>query len=373
MLTRTHYDHLVVGGGFYGAVLASELAARGRRVVLCERAGDLLQRASLNNQARVHNGYHYPRSLLTALRSRVNFQRFSDEFSPAIVSNFRKLYAVPRRFSKVSARQFVRFVEQIGAPIEPASRYDTALFDSDLIEAVFSVVEHAFDAVILKQLVRERMDRRGVELALNTEVLRFQKHPEGLEVHYRDSSGEGLVTATEVLNCTYSGINDLLKRSGLPVLRIKHELTEMALIQPPEELRGLGVTVMCGPFFSCMPYPALQQHTLSHVRYTPHLAWEDSDDGETEMGERWMAAPKVSKYPHMIRASSLYLPCMARSRYQSSIWEVKSVLPQSEGDDSRPILFRRDHGLPGLICVMGGKLDNIYDALMEYHPGSTAP
>jgi len=373
MLIRAHYDHLVVGGGFYGAVLASELAARGRRVVLCERAGDLLQRASLNNQARVHNGYHYPRSLLTALRSRVNFQRFSDEYSPAIVSNFRKLYAVPRRFSKVSARQFLRFVEQIGAPIQPASRPDAALFDRDLIEAVFSVVEHAFDAVILKRLVRERLEREGVEVALRTEVLRLRRHADGLEVHYRDSSGEAVVTATEVLNCTYSGINDLLKESGLPILRIKHELTEMALIEPPEELQGLGVTVMCGPFFSCMPYPARQQHSLSHVRYTPHAAWEDSDDVESHVGERVMAEPKVSKYPHMVRASALYLPCLSQAKYQSSLWEVKSVLPQSEGDDSRPILFRRDHGLPGLVCVMGGKLDNIYDALMEYHPGAAVP
>jgi glycine/D-amino acid oxidase-like deaminating enzyme len=373
MLSRAHYDHLVVGGGFYGAVLASELASRGRRVVLCERAGDLLQRASLNNQARVHNGYHYPRSLLTALRSRVNFQRFSDEFSPAIVSNFRKLYAVPRRFSKVSARQFLRFVEQIGAPIEPASRQDAALFDGALIEAVFSVVEHAFDAVILKQLVRNRLDREGVEVALNTEVLRLERHPDGLKVRYQDPSGGGAVTATEVLNCTYSGINDLLKDSGLPILRIKHELTEMALIEPPDELRGLGVTVMCGPFFSCMPYPARQLHSLSHVRYTPHAAWEDTDDVESHAGERWMAEAKISKYPHMVRASALYLPCLMRARYQSSLWEVKSVLPQSEGDDSRPILFRRDHGLPGLVCVMGGKLDNIYDALMEYHPGVGEP
>ena len=32
------------------------------------------------------------------------------------------------------------------------------------------------------------------------------------------------------------------------------ELAELALIEPPEELRPFGITVMDGPFFSCMPF-----------------------------------------------------------------------------------------------------------------------
>jgi hypothetical protein len=40
---------------------------------------------------------------------------------------------------------------------------------------------------------------------------------------------------------------------------------------------------------------------------------------------------------------------------------VKTLLPQTEVDDGRPILFRRDPLLPALIHVMGGKIDNIFD------------
>jgi hypothetical protein len=46
--------------------------------------------------------------------------------------------------------------------------------------------------------------------------------------------------------------------------------------------------------------------------------------------------------------------------------KVKTVLPLSEVDDSRPILFKAHWGLPNLICIMGGKIDNIYDAIEEY-------
>jgi hypothetical protein len=38
---------------------------------------------------------------------------------------------------------------------------------------------------------------------------------------------------------------------------------------------------------------------------------------------------------------------------------------RSETDDSRPILFRRHHGLRNYHVIMGGKIDNIYDAVDE--------
>ena len=373
MLKHDKYDFIVIGGGFFGAVLASELASAGNRVALCEKESDLMQRASYVNQARVHNGYHYPRSLLTALRSRVNFPRFTKEFSSAIVSDFRKLYAIPRQFSKVSARQFQRFMEHIGAPIELASQPDENLFDMKLIEQVFSCVEYAFDTVRLKDIVWRRLQESGAEVGLQTRVARLAPGADGLKCHYVAVEGEGEVTAREVLNCTYSQINELLVNSELPRIRLKHELTEMALIEPPEELRSLGVTVMCGPFFSCMPFPARQLHTLSHVRYTPHVSWEDSDETYINSHEWFVRAPKVSHFPHMIRASARYLPCLNRAVHRDSLWEVKTILPQSEGDDSRPILFRRNQGLPGLTCIMGGKIDNIYDALVEFREESVTP
>ncbi len=44
-----------------------------------------------------------------------------------------------------------------------------------------------------------------------------------------------------------------------------------------------------------------------------------------------------------------------------SLWEIKTILPQSDANDSRPILFKRDTELPGVISLLGGKIDNIYD------------
>jgi hypothetical protein len=67
----------------------------------------------------------------------------------------------------------------------------------------------------------------------------------------------------------------------------------------------------------------------------------------------------------MWRDAARYIPILEETRYLESIWEVKTVLPRSETDDSRPILFRPNHGVKGYHCIMGGKIDNVYDAVSE--------
>jgi glycine/D-amino acid oxidase-like deaminating enzyme len=357
-----HWDILIIGGGFFGLYLADHLAKQYDRILLCERESDLMQRASYNNQARVHQGYHYPRSILTAYRSRVNFPRFVEEFRPCIDSSFEKYYAIARRFSKVTADQFHRFIQQIGAPITPAPREVRRLFDPGYIEEVFLVREYAFNAVILKELILERVRRAGVHLGMRTEVLRLrQTRGDAIEVELAREDGPAVVVADQVFCCTYAQINATLERSGLERIPLKHELVEQPLVEVPAELEHRGVTVMCGPFFSCMPFPPVGIHTIHHVRYTPQAHWYDSGPNYMPAYERFARAEKRSAYPHIIRDASRYLPAMAGCRYIDSLWEVKTLLPLSELDDSRPILFRPHYGLRNHHVVMGGKIDNVYD------------
>ena len=108
------YDVVIIGGGFYGMYIAEYFAKRGKKVLLCEKGTDYMQRASYVNQARVHNGYHYPRSILTALRSRISFPRFCKEFPECIDNSFEKYYMVGKLLSKVTARQFELSGRQFG-------------------------------------------------------------------------------------------------------------------------------------------------------------------------------------------------------------------------------------------------------------------
>src|SRR5690606_9537202 len=87
--------------------------------------------------------------------------------------------------------------------------------------------------------------------------------------------------------------------------------------------------------------------------------------------------PRESRVDRMLRDVCRYVPALADAVPVDSLYEVKTVLTRSEGDDGRPILFERHVDLPGCFSVLGGKIDNIFDVLElldaeEFRSGETA-
>ena len=200
-------------------------------------------------------------------------------------------------------------------------------------------------------------------------VLNTEKSPgsslELPEGGYRlgDKHGAEIDRADLVFNCTYSRINHLRTGSGLPVISINNQIAEIALVEVPPALETIGVTLMDGPFFSILPFPGRDLHTLSHVRYTPHHTWQETGIG-TVAGADIIKdnAPIASNYPYMIRDACRYMSVLAECTYKDSLFEIKTVLGQwNEENDSRPILFQEETTMPGVYTVIGAKIDNIYD------------
>lgn len=341
-------DAAVIGGGFYGCRIALALREMGfGRVLLVERERGLMRRASYVNQARVHGGYHYPRSLPTAERSRRNFFRFIDEYRYAIDDSTDAYYAIARG-SRVTVAQFQKFCDAIDAPCAPGWSTIGGLFDASRIEDVFRVNEHAFNAVAIADRIGEEIAASAIEVRLNATARIVASGAAAVSL---DVEGEP-IEAGHVFNCTYANIDGI----GAPIASsVKRELAEMLLIDPPAELRGAAVTVMDGPYFSVFPFPAEGCYSLSHVRYTPHAAWHRSDQA--------VERPLRSNHLAMLRNAASYMPCLSKSVVRRPIFEVKAVLARNEGDDGRPILFERSAENPRITSILGAKIDNIYDVI----------
>jgi hypothetical protein len=138
-------------------------------------------------------------------------------------------------------------------------------------------------------------------------------------------------------------------------------MTELSLVEVPDDLKNYGLTVMDGPFFSLMPFPAEKLFSLSHVRYTPHFQWLDRR-GENPY-KKMRDYEFITRFERMRRDSMRFVPKVSEVVYKKSLLEVKTVLVHNEVDDGRPILLEKNQKHPRFVSILGGKLDNIYDII----------
>ena len=117
----------VIGGGIFGLYSAVELLKTGYSVDIYEQGEYLGQGASKVNQARLHLGYHYPRSPETVIQSINGFYGFKERFSTAINNNFKQYYAIASDNSKTTPDEYIRFCNNFNLP------YKIVNLDSDII------------------------------------------------------------------------------------------------------------------------------------------------------------------------------------------------------------------------------------------------
>lgn len=351
------FDTVIIGGGFYGSMLSLYFKKNNKKVLLIEKEKELLTKASYNNQARIHNGYHYPRSFITAIRSNINYKKFIKEFKSCIDDTFLMTYAIAAINSKTTSKQFIKVCEQINAPLEIAPKNIKGLFNPNLIEEVFVVEEIVFNAAKIRDILSHKIKKAGIDITYQTEVVSISKNEDGT-LALLLKNGE-FILCKQAFNCTYASINSILSNSHLPKLPFKYEFTEMPLVQMPDELKNIGLTIMDGPFFSIMPFPDKKMHTIHHVRYTPLESWTDNEKPPQ------FIPPYPSNYKYIEKDVQRYIPSLKNLKHRGSIYEIKTILLQNEFTDRRPILYKKDYGIKNFHVVMGGKIDNIYDILEE--------
>lgn len=112
------FDKVIIGAGLYGLYAALFCCQRGQKVLVLECDGAPFQRATWINQVRVHQGYHYPRSISTAMRSAGYFERFNRDYDFCINREFEQIYATSGRYSWADGKQFKDFCRAANIPCE---------------------------------------------------------------------------------------------------------------------------------------------------------------------------------------------------------------------------------------------------------------
>lgn len=363
-------DIIIIGAGLYGLYAALFCAKRGDKVLVLEHDPEAFSRATYINQARVHMGYHYPRSYTTAKKSADYYDRFIEDYDFCIHSKFDKIYAISKNFSWTNAAQFKKFCTDTDILCKPINI--DAFFKEEFCEGAYLSKECTYDALALKKYFLDEISKfQNVEIQYNTHITQVEKSADfyslktNHNIEYKSSF---------VLNTTYASVNQVLRLFGQEPLKIKYELCEVILCKVSDNLKNVGVTMMDGPFFSLMPFGQSGYHSLTAVNYTPHKTCHsffpefdcqkqsNNTCSVSKLGNcnTCVAKPK-SSWPFMLALAKKYLNEDITIEYVESLYSIKPILQESEIDDSRPTVIKEFSKKPKLVSVLSGKINTVYD------------
>jgi len=319
----------VIGGGIFGCTIATDLALAGVQVELFEARSDILGGATARCQARLHRGYHYPRSDATAAAARDGFDEFVARWPAAVRMSAQHNYVIadPALDTHTSPGQFLSFCERLGLPYTITAH--PMVFNADL---QVRVREGIVEVDVLRRLLRRELAMAGVGLHLGARV---------------DQCDE----FDWVIWATY----------GQPWPRpLRYEIRELALVELGRYGRESFV-VLDGDFVSLDPWQGL--HALYDVKHSVH----HSNVGlEPEIPREYA---DLLRRPGLMRSGPTRVDAMLEnagrflravdprgrgvSLYHGSMYSVRAVLPDVDATDERPTLVEVQGNQ---ISVLSGKM-----------------
>lgn len=365
------YDKIIIGAGLYGLYSALFCCERGQRVIILECDTTPFRRATYINQARLHQGYHYPRSISTAIKSAGYFERFNKDYAFCVNKEFDQIYATSSKYSWTDGKQFKEFCMAANIPCEET--HTGNYFKEGMCDGVFKTREYTYDARILLDYLLEELEKypNNVEIKYGVNITSIDKLQDAYVIN---SEAGDSYKSSFVLNATYASTNQILDMVGYEKFGIKYELCEIILCHVNEKLRDVGFTVMDGPFFSIMPFGKTPYHSLTSVTFTPHttsykgvptFACQDKSQGHCttfHLGNcNDCPAKPNTAFPYMANLARKYMLDDYGFEYKNSLFSMKPILMSSEIDDSRPTVIRTYSKNPTFVGVLSGKINTVYD------------
>lgn len=329
----------IAGGGWYGCHIASVLKTQCERLDLYEKNDTLFSEASGNNQFRLHQGLHYPRSSETRHQSRDGYQRFSERYSAFSRSIEDNYYLIPSSESLIDFDTYFSIMFSSGLKIEKTPISKIPFIDATKIEGAL----RCYEKVILTEKARTFFNSAlGDNLLLGVPVYSVQNLGEKVLVNGRPYD--------YFIDATWGALNTA--DAGL-----MYETTILLYYELTGNREFPALTLMDGQLWSIYPTETQRIYTLSSVPFTP-IATSDTKQQAYKNIQRTTDTLIREKINLMESQVCEYFPDFrSLFRYQSPQISIKTK-PKGKTDNRAASVKRTGRSF----TVQSGKIDNIFHA-----------
>ncbi len=330
----------VVGAGIFGCTAALILSKK-HNVDLYERKPDILNEASMCNQFRFHEGFHYPRSTKTFKEIKKSNKDFIDFYGNDIFGKTDNYYAVTKTETKTKFKQYIKFLEKnnLKYTIKPKSN-----LVSKKIEGTILSNEKNLNYFKIKKKILNKLSKSNVNVKLSSQldkaILRYKKYD-------------------YIVIAAYKNNNDIIKNLGFKVTnKFRYELIEKIIIKLPKKYKKTSVVVMDGNFLCLDPYIGTKYHLLSHVKFSKLKVIKGYYSKFPKRYDNKLIITKFknikeSKFKDFINDGLKYLPFLKKAKYVSSFYVVRTLKLNVEKTSERTNLTKKIN--KKIITILAGK------------------
>jgi hypothetical protein len=293
----------IVGAGWFGCHIANKLKDS-HDVSLFDKDG-IFSGASINNQNRLHLGYHYARSSTTRELCKKTFFRFKIDYENLLSSVPRNIYAVPERNSIIDFKTYLKIFADS----------DFQLLNHEYlnnISGAIGVNEKYIDPFLAQKYFVQALSHLLTIKNIN-------------DISDLSSSYD------LVINCTNNNFNPITHQSFM-------EPCTIFLYEQIEEAPFDALTLVDGPLFSIFPFYE-NMVTISDVEYTP-------DSQLTYLERIQKIEDKIYYY---------YPEFHKKFQYHGRLSAVKAK-PLDRSDNRAPVITMENN----IINCFSGKIQGIY-------------
>ena len=269
----------IIGGGFYGIMASIELASNEsiNEVTIYEKKNGLMQGAGKYNQARLHLGFHYPRSKETIFQSKNGFLFYKKKF-PNITKSINKNIYLVRDDGLVGSDEYIKIMEDNELYFKYFDITDCAFkykYDGVGFKAL-QVEERYIDFLKLKNFLFKQVDNLGVNIRLKQEVRNIDSNKGNILFNNGEKEKFDFI-----VNCTYT---DPFMGFSEEKIDLKYEFCTLLVIAS-NEIQNQAITIMDGDYVSIYPWFS-NLHSVSSVKFTPSIKTDNLLDLQNKIKKR---------------------------------------------------------------------------------------